>query len=412
MTPKCLSPRSLLLIAALSASATLGACKGDDDGGTDAAPDTGAKDTGADSGVNDLGFVDTGVTDTGANEDAGVNLCLVNDTIDVTGTPIRVDEATTFPITESGADAVLSCRHTPPPTFADDYCLVECVDFLGYTPTAEEVQQIEVAVFPLFDLTTMTPVSPDPTYDRTTGVDHDPADRVPIGYILQSTADPQCTSGYQLELGFTGGDGAGAQTLKAETPYVLRIRSTQTSTPAWVDTYYWQFVRRNDETPDVPACGINEARTPDIRYTFPIFHRSVLQAAISTAGAPIPGSANLDDGFGSGYAALEARDCSSGGGIPMTNATLGMTPTPIFDVYPGPAYELDRSALFTSRIGQWVGVGFSEMTASSSMALDVKAAVGVTTNETCTQAFAGNVFPVYPDALTFVTFNRENAIVP
>ena len=117
--------------------------------------------------------------------------------------------------------------------------------------------------------------------------------------------------------------------MQAETPYVLRIRSVQTSTPAWADMYHYGFIRRNDEVSVTPACGINEARVPGIRYTFPLVHRSLLTNAIGAAGAPVPGSANLDDGLGSGYGLLEARDCSLGGGVAMENATLGIVPAPI-----------------------------------------------------------------------------------
>jgi hypothetical protein len=175
--------------------------------------------------------------------------------------------------------------------------------------------------------------------------------------------------------------------------------------------YHYGFIRRNDEVLVIPACGLNEARVPGIRYTFPIVNRSLLTQAIAAAGAPIPGSANLDDGLGSGYGMLEARDCSSGGGQPMENATLGLAPGPIADVYPGLDFSLNRTNLFTDENGHWLTIGFTEMTDTSSDALEVTGAVGVSSDGTCTEAFAGSQLPIYPDGVTFFRFNRENAIV-
>ena len=80
-------------------------------------------------------------------------------------------------------------------------------------------------------------------------------------------------------------------------------------------------------------------------------------------------------------------------------------------LYPGDAYELDRTSLFTSEIGQWVAVGFDEMTATSSMSIDVTGASGVTSDGMCTEGFAGSAFPIYPDSVTFFRFNRENSII-
>jgi hypothetical protein len=408
--------RSLLAFTLLiSGALALAGCPSDDDddGMTDASPDTGVNDTGVtDSGTNDTGTNDTGTNDTGTN-DTGVDTCLVNNTVDVAGTGVVVDEATAEPLTQGDTPAVLSCRAPPAPGFQNDYCLVECVDFLGYQPSRPEVEQLQIAVFPLFDFGSMTSFDIDPTYDRATGEDNDPASRLPIGFIFESPQNTDCASGWQLELAFTGnGPGGGDATLLAEFAYMLRVTtSSGANNPAWVDTYHYGFIRRNDEASNVGACGINEARIPGTRYTFPVVHRSILEDAISNAGSPIPGSADLDDGLGSGYAILESRDCSSGGGLAMENATLGLTPTPIADVYPGAAFELNRTALFTSGIGHWLAVGFEEMTATSSMALDVVGAVGVSSEGTCTEAFAGSEFPVYPDSVTFIRFNRENAII-
>jgi hypothetical protein len=407
--------RSILALSLLlSGALALSGCPSDDDddGSNDAGTDTGVKDTGStDTGVTDTGSTDTGINDTGV-VDTGVDNCLINETVTIDGTAVTIDEATTDPVTQGDTAAVLSCRVPPAPAFQNDYCVVECVDFLGYTPTAQEVDELEVAVFPLYDFGTMTDIDADPTYDHVTGADNDPASRLPVGYIFTSPPNTDCPSGWQLELAFTGNSpGGGDTTLVAEFAYTLRVR-TATGSPTWIDTYHYGFIRRNDETSQAAGCGVAEARIPSNRYTFPVVHRSIMESVIGGIGTAIPGSADLTDGLGSGYALLESRDCSSGGGLPMENATLGSTPTPLAGIYPGPAFELDRQALFTSSIGHWFAVGFDEMTATSSTAMGVTGAVGVYSDAMCTEALAGGEFPVIPDSLTFVRFNRENAIIP
>jgi hypothetical protein len=403
--------RSSLLLTLLVSCALWG-CPDEDDGGTDASTDSGVRE---DTGVTTDTGVDTGVRpDTGVDagsEDSGEDTCLpASNTVDVSGTAVTVDAPTMAPTISGDTAAVLSCRRPEPPEFSNPYCLVECVDFLGYTPTAAEIQQLEVAAFPLFDIGTMTPIDADPTYDRETGIDNDPQNRVPIGFVFTSPQDSECDSGWQLELAFTGGPGMGDQTLLGETPYVIRVRSVQTSTPAWADTYHWGFIRRNDELPAIPACGVNETRVPSVRYTFPIVHRSLLDQAIDSAGAAIPGGDDLDDGLGSGYALVESRDCSSGGGQPMENAGLGIVPAPISDVYLGPDFDLTRTTLYTSETGTWLGIGFEEMTATSSMTLDATTASAITRDGTCVEALTGATFRLFPDALTIFRLSREHAL--
>lgn len=386
-------------------------CSGDEDD-DNSGMDTGVTDTG-DAGITDTGRPDTGTrpdsgtTDTGVM-DAGNDTCLPNNMVDVDGTSVTVDEATTEPVTAEGADAVLTCRRAPPPQFSNDYCLVECLDFLGYTPTQAELDQLEFAVFPLEDISG-NPTGVDPTYSSTTGADKDPNLRLDLGYrvVSQST---DCDSGYHVELGFTAGIGAGSESFASEIRYVVRVRAVQTSTPAWVDTYHYGFVRRNDQVPQVPNCGVDEKRVPGRAFVFPVIHDSVVEELVAGAGAAVPGSADLHDNLGTGYAALEARDCSGSNGAKMLSATAGTTPTPIADVYPGDDYALDRTDLFTSATGLWLAVGYDEMTATSSTPMDVAAAMGVTSDGTCTEAHGGTTVPVWPDAVTYVRFSRETTL--
>jgi hypothetical protein len=393
----------------LSSGALLAACDGDDDGGAD----TGPADTGLDSGVFDTGRPDSGIrpdsgdVDTGV-PDTGVDNCLPNNTVDVDGTGVRVDEATTPPTSSGGGVAVLSCNRTPPPAFITDYCLVECVTFLGYTPSQAEVDELEFAAYALEDQT-MNPTGADPTYDPVTGIDNDPTARAGIASIVAAPPGSQCDSGYQLEIGFTAGPGAGSESFRSEIRYVVRVRST-TAAPSWVDTYHYDFVRRNDQVPMTSNCGVDETRIPSRAFEFPVIHTSILEDAIAGAGAPVPGSADLFDGRGTGYVVIEARDCAGGGGNPMTNATVGTTPMPISDVYPSDTFALNRTELYTARPGLWFGVGFDAFTATSSLSMDVVGAVGVTSDGMCTEAFGGVSFPVWPDAVTYIRFNRETIL--
>lgn len=387
-------------------------CAGDEDDDT-TMMDASVQDTGSDAGTVDTGRPDTGTpADTGVDGgmmDAGDDTCLPNETVDVDGTAVTVDEATTLPVTSAGANAVLTCRRAPEPEFSNDYCLVECLDFLGAAPSQAELDQLEFAVFPLEDISG-TPTGVDPTYSATTGIDNDPNLRLDLGYrVVSQSAD--CDSGYHVELGFTAGIGAGSESFASEIRYVVRVRAVQTSTPAWVDTYHYRFVRRNDQVPQVGQCGVDEQRVPGRVFEFPVVHKSVIEEVVAGAGAAVPGSDNLFDGLGTGYAVLEARDCSGSGGSRMTNATAGTTPTPITDVYPGDDYALDRTALFTSESGLFVAGGYAEMTATSSASMDVAAAVGVTSDGTCTEAHGGTTFPVWPDAVTYVRFSRETTLI-
>lgn len=402
--PLSLADRPNRLFVLLAASALFVACGTGDDDDTTADRDGG---TSRDAGPpRDAGFRDAGFRDAGPRRDAG-HYCRGANGVDVDGTSVPVDDVTDEPRTEFGA-GVTSCIDDPisPQAMSFEYCLFECVDFMGAQPTADDIAALEIAVFPFVD-DQLDPV--DPSYDWITGQDRQPSERLPVGYNFRTVQGAICDSGWAMELGFSD---LGATTLFGERLYNLRVRSSTASSP-FIDTYYPGFIRRN-ASPEVAGanCQLSsvERTTPDATFEFVIGSRDLLSAAATGAGVPVPGSDDLDDGLGNGYALIEARDCSSSDGRSITNASGGFSPLPLGDYYPDDDYDLARRERYTAQRGRYLATGFAGVTATSSLAVDVTYAVGVSTDGTCTEEFGGGIVPIHSDSLTVIRTNHEDVI--
>jgi hypothetical protein len=393
-------PWPLLLGGALALTT---ACSGEDggDAGVDGGVDSGVV---ADSGVvQDAGFRDAGFPDSGPPRDGG-HYCTTNGAVTVDGEAVPVGEPSTIPVTSAGTRGVLSCIDRPPndnPAFINELCFTECLDFFGATPSEGEIQALDVAVF----LQTLNGAPVDPSYDYATGQDRMPEGRTAAGFRITANAQ-DCDSGWQVELGYSN-QGA---VLSAETRYIVRVRTATTAKGGvWPTEYLYDFIRRNDQVPMVSVCGNAEQRIPGREFVFPVVPASLLASAATAAGN-VTGADDLFDGLGSGHALLEARDCTGGGGISMAHTTGGFLPAPAGAFYLDDELAVDSAATETAGNGLYLGVGFPGNTATSSATVQVSAAIGATTDGTCTEEFGGLEIPVFSDGVTFVRMNRETVL--
>ena len=201
----------------------------------------------------------------------------------------------------------------------------------------------------------------------------------------------------------------GSDSFDSETFYTIRVRSSSTSV-AFPTTYLYRHIRRNDQGTNSTACQAIEERIPQRDFTFPVVPPNLVAAGVQASTSPIPGSADLRDGLGAGYAMIEVRDCAAGSGVRVMSATAGTLPRPTASFYPGEDFALGANRATTGR-GLYFALGFPGLTASSSTGISVSAGVGLLRNEnTCTEEFGGVVMPVFPDGVTFVRANRENVI--
>ncbi len=391
---------TLLLAGALALGAT--ACGSSDE--TDAG-------SGADAGV-DAGQiqVDATVVDSGPQPDAGMpprpdagHYCTMNGAVDVNGTAVPVADVSGQAQTTTGNGAVTSCIDGPPndnPGFISELCFAECANFHGATPSEAEVMALQVDVF----LQTEDGSPVDPSYDYTTGVDRQPSANAGSGYDwVANTSD--CDSGWQLEIGYN----SSGDTLNSETSYIVRVRTATTAPGTWPTMYMYNFIRRNDQSPD-NNCGNDEQRIPSRAFEFPIIPASMIANAVSAVGSPVVGADDLRDGLGKGHAIIEARDCAGGGGQTMSGVSAGFSPAPQGAYYLGEDNTVQSGDTETLTSGLFIGVGFGSNTATSSSAINVAAAIGLTTDGTCTEEFGGLEIPVFADGVTFLRMNRETVI--
>lgn len=394
-----------LAAAGLLALAT--ACSGDDEG-MDAGPrDAGASDSGATVPDSGTGEPDAGFVDAGPPRDGG-HYCATNDEVDVNGTSVPVDPATTEPEGPGGLTASLTCIDDPPDPspFPQQYCITECLDFMGYQPTEDEVRALE---FALFRATDANGAPVDPSFDYDTYQDRSPGAARNFGFQVARNA-MNCDSGWQVELGYNDlvpNPGA-AQSFAIDEVFTVRVRTASTATQdaSWPTMYYTNFVRRADET--AANCG-NEQRSPSNNFRWLVVPPTLVDAAVAEAGN-VPGSDDLLDGRGQGYALVEVRDCATGSGGTIAHATGGFVPAPAGTFYLDDTYGLAPDAMETDVFGTFMGVGLGDNTATSSDTADITAAVGLTTDGTCTEEYGGSTMPVYPDSVTFQRFNRETVI--
>ncbi len=381
---------------------------GDGDGGDTGPIDTGARDAGQpDFGqLPDMGRRDFGPRpDLGSPPDMGPQgYCVENGEVTVGVTQVPLADAMGPHTTNEGNPSRFSCIDNPPdddPMFTSNYCFVECVDFLGYTPTQQEIDALEFNVFPLLP-------NVDPSYDFNNGLERSPGDRLGVGAMVTSPQNNDCDSGFQIEFGF---DEFGSARFETEVRYVIRVRNALNQADSWVTTYHHGFIRRNDQSPLTGACGVMEARVPSRAFTFPIVHRSLVESAVQAAGTAIPGSDNLFDGTGNGYVMTEVRDCSGASGSPSSGASVGVSPMPLASVYPDASYDFTANGSLTSSKGLHFAMGFTGTASTSSAAVDVAVAMGVTREQIgCTEEYGGQEIPVFSDSITFLRGSRETVL--
>lgn len=398
---------STSLVLAATSLLVLSACSGDDDGDDTTVERDGGVTDPRDGGSGDPR--DAGPRDGGpppVRPDAG-HYCAPGDEVQVDGQGVPVDPVSERPQNEFGQTNT-SCIDSPisPQAMNFEYCLFECVNFMGFDPDPADIAALQVAVFPADD---GNGGYLDPSYDRITGQDRSAAERLNIGYNFREVTGNFCDSGWGVEIGFTD---LGPSPLFGEIAYTLRV-SSSTASSAWVDTYYPYFIRRN-ASPTVAAAGCNlslvERTTPDVTYDFVVGARSVVSAAAMGAGVPVPGSDDFDDGQGNGYAYLEARDCNGDDGRSITNATGGFLPPALADYYPSDAWDLARRDRVTDQAGRFLGIGFAGTVGTSSASRDIRWGVGISRDGTCTEEYGGGVLPVFPDSLSVLRVNNETIL--
>ena len=383
------------------------ACSGNGDG------DTGPSDAGVDAGTFDIGPPpdmggrrDLGpLPDTGPRPDMGPpSYCTENGEVTVGIDQVPIEEAMPPHTTSDGNEGRFSCIDNPPdddPMFTQAFCFVECVNFLGYTPTQQEIDALEFAVFPL-----VPGAGIDPSYDFNNGLERSPGEILDIGAMITSPPNNPCPSGYQIEFGF---DEFGTERFESEVRrYVIRIRNALNQPQEWVTTYHYNFIRRNDHQVFTAGCGVVEARIATLGFDFPIIHRSKVEEALAAKNVNVPGGDDLFDGEGNGYVLSEVRDCSGSTGSPTSGASVGTFPAALGGVYADDMYGFGGAQSLTSPTGMHLAVGLGDTSSTSSAAVDVAVAMGITRDGIgCTEEFGGQLLQVYSDSVTFIRGGRE-----
>lgn len=189
----------------------------------------------------------------------------------------------------------------------------------------------------------------------------------------------------------------------------MRVRSTSVALD-WPTTYHWNFVRRNDTVPISGRCGEDTLRTPDLQIPFPIVPPDLIRDSAALTSSVV-GTDSFRDSRGMGHVVVETRDCDRNGTV-MARATVGFAPAPAGAYYVGVNSRVSRAPTQTSARGSLVGVGFPGNTATSSVTGSAVVAVGLAVNGACTEAFAGDSIPIYPDGVTYFRSGREVTLVP
>ena len=397
-------PLTKLLVLPAAALIGLSACSGDDDDDQTSRDGGVARDAGP---PRDAGFRDAGPPrDAGPRPDGG-HYCAPGNEVQVGGSGVPVDPISEIPENEFNQTQVACIDDSVRPQAQNfEYCLLECANFMGFDPTPADVGALQVAVFPTEDGNGMFV---DPSYDRTSGMDARPNERLEVGYNFREVVGGFCDSGWAVEIGFND---LGNEPLFGEISYTIRVTSS-TASSAWVDTYYPNFIRRN-ASPTVAGsnCRLElvERTTPDVTYDFVVGARSVVSSAAMGAGVPVPGSDDYDDGLGNGYGLVEVRDCTGSDGRPIRNAVGGFLPPPLGDYYPSDAWDLARRDRATDQAGRYLAVGFAGTVGTSSASRDIRYAVGVSTDGTCTEEYGGGAVTIYPDSLTVLRANNETIL--
>lgn len=340
--------------------------------------------------------------DTGPS-DAG-HFCVMNDQVEIEGTNVSVDPATAE--TENPATGQASVLNScidrrPTQVIGAPLRYRGCLRFVGGAPTQQELDQLEITVFRELD---GNGDRIDPSYDRQTGQDRAAAQRIATD-VLKVAVDPQvCPSGWQLLL---GANSLGANGLVTDLAYVIRFRTSTTSgANTWLDTYYFGMDIRADqlEAGSSPT-DICTPQTCSGRFDAVVFRQSGVSALITASGANIPGAADLTDGEGSGHALLQTFDCQD---LPMEGAGGGFEPAPTAASYLTGGYGWSSASTNTSSAAALLGLGFTGT--SSTAGINVRGAVTVNRDGTCSEQFAGRAVMVFPDAISVVRSARDNTI--
>ena len=366
------------------------------DAEVDAGEDAGT-DAGEDAGTRDLGPTDTGY------------YCVGEDgTEEVAGEPVVVPEAEAAPTTAGGSTPSTSCidrRVTPFGRFRA-VCFTQCADFLGFEPTAAQIEAIEIDVFDAEPREGLPPV--DPSFDPVTGDERSPDRRLDAGARIVPSDGNTCPSGYQVEMGFLSEGGE----IPSQTRHVFRIRDRSSEAPVWATTYVWDFIRQNEQLDQLGtdcSAGVGDARIPERGNAFTVVPAALLDAAAETGQVEVPGADDLFDGSGAGYAMVETRDCSSVGAL-TAHLTVGLRPAALAGGYltADGAWISTSSRAGTTDRGLYLGLGAAPL----SGATETRAAVGVDRAGACTETLYGKAFSMFPDAVTFVRMDREATIQP
>ncbi|MBI2375101.1 MAG: hypothetical protein HYV07_13980 [Deltaproteobacteria bacterium] len=333
--------------------------------------------------------------DSGPAVDAGAEdlRCVENGVIAVGAANVSVDETTT-PATVAGGSPDLSCvGEDAPRVLAGGVTFRACLHVLGGTLTRQQAEdQLSIAIFKSFDdQGTEDRVDPAKSAD---GSDRRADRRISPDVVYSTNVD--CPSGVQVELGRAA---LAEHQLKADLPYVIRLSDSSTiagSGGRWATSYVFGAAVN---TSDLEAgSGLGGNCSPNVcRGRVDLFAAGAawLKDQVTRTGAVVEGGTDLTDGVGDGYAMVQTNDCKD---APLEHATAGFAPEPSEAAYLGADRVVSPTATETADLGLYLGLGFADT--SSTSPTTITAAVGVSSDGTCTEEYAGAQLFVYPDALS------------
>ncbi len=375
------------------------ACDGDDDT-NDAGP-----------AARDAGFRDSTVInrDSGPRADAGFNpdatprdaghYCAAAGSVDVDGTAVPVDNASAIPAIATG-EATISCFDGAQPPVQDQPITFRgCLTLVGGSTTASdaELDELDISVFLAKDA---MGDEVDPTFDPTDWSNKATAATTVGTDVVLLRNNSTCRGGTLIELGRAS---LGSAALKTSISYTIRVRSKATGGP-WAATYHHNAIVFPDRLEVGGGFGRCTPQDCVGRYNMVAVRKSAATDFATAAGANPMGNGDLDDMVGDGYALIEAWDCTK---TPMSNATGGFVPAPAAAGYLADG-AFSTTAGGTDISGLYAGVGFTNT--SSTAPLEVTAAVGITTDGTCTEEYSGAAFKVYPDSVTVYRAGRAHLL--
>lgn len=352
----------------------------------------------------DAGRVDTGIprTDSGV-VDGGEHFCATGDRITVEGAEVVVGMASTPAQRADNSNADLSCIDDPPTQdiFSAPIYMRGCFTATGDMLTPEEISKLRIDVFVARDVAMN---ATDPSYDFVTGRDRDPGARQQVEANFDPNVSPTlCPSHLQVDIGFD----APGQALGSEVEYIVRVRtSTGAATPVIVPTYFFGVIVRNDQIVGAPLDLQNcTSQQCSLRFDFNVVRATDLATAIAAAQNPIPGSADLTDGLGSGYGMIQTFDCTH---LPIAHAVAGFNPAPLNDGYIDNG--VNYNATESTGEGLYVAVGFPGQAATASTAIQVVGAIGAKRDDTCTEEFGGRKLTIFPDSISVIRSSAETVL--